>query len=39
LHESTTKPWGIFDEVPGQKFHDFEDVRKTIVVLTDKVAG
>ena len=32
-------PWGVFEEVPGKKFTDWNDVRNTINVLTDKVAG
>jgi vacuolar protein sorting-associated protein 1 len=38
LHEDA-KPWGIFEEVPGKKFYDFNEVRNTINMLTDKVAG
>ena len=29
----------MFEEVPGKKFTDFEEVRQTISQLTDKVAG
>jgi len=38
LHEDV-KPWGIFDEIPGKKFFDFNEVRNNINILTDKVAG
>ena len=34
-----TKPWGVFEEIPGKKFYEFSDVRKNIDILTDKVAG
>jgi len=41
VHESTpsTTPYAVFGEVPGKKFTDFDEVRKTIEKLTDKVAG
>jgi hypothetical protein len=41
VHESepTTTPWATFGEVPGKKFTDFDKVRETIEMLTDKVAG
>jgi hypothetical protein len=39
-HQPTdVKPWAVFEEIPGKKFHDFSDVRKHIDILTDKVAG
>ena len=34
-----TKPWAIFEEIPGKKFFNFSEVRDNIVSLTDKVAG
>lgn len=34
-----TKPWAIFEEIPGKKFYDFTEVRNNIVSLTDKIAG
>jgi dynamin 1-like protein len=34
-----TKPWAIFEEIPGKKFYNFTEVRDNIVSLTDKVAG
>ena len=40
LVDESSKPWGIFpDELPGEKFSDFDEVRKAIIKLTDKVAG
>ena len=41
MHEMdpSTKPWGVFDEIPGQKFTDFLQVRAKIEELTDTVAG
>lgn len=39
LHDNQ-KPWAVFpEEIPGQKFGDFEEVRKAIDGLTDKVCG
>lgn len=38
LHEET-KPWAVFDEIPGKKFFDFTEVRTNINLVTDKVAG
>ena len=38
LHEDT-KPWAVFEEIPGKKFYDFTEVRNQINILTDKVAG
>jgi len=33
-------PWAIFpDELPNQKFTDFNEVRKSIEMLTDRVCG
>ncbi len=37
--EPTTKPWGVFGEVQGKKFTDFDKIREMIDALTDKVAG
>lgn len=41
VHEQdeNTKPWAEFAEIKGQKFHDFDEVRKNIDILTDKIAG
>ena len=41
IHEANenTKPWAEFGELKGKKFFDFEEVRNTIDVLTDKIAG
>ena len=39
LHDPTAKPWARFEEVGDKKFYNFEEVRKTINILTDKVAG
>lgn len=33
------KPWAVFEEIPGKKIFDFNEVRNNIVSLTDKVAG
>jgi len=34
------KAWAVFpEEIPGQKFGDFDEVRKAIEGLTDKVCG
>jgi replication fork clamp-binding protein CrfC len=38
LHEDT-KPWAIFEEIPGKKFFNFTEVRDGINTCTDKVAG
>jgi dynamin 1-like protein len=39
LHDMQ-KAWAVFpDEIPGQKFGDFNEVRKAIEGLTDKVCG
>lgn len=38
LHDET-KPWGIFEEIPGKKFYDFNEVRNQINALTDKICG
>ena len=37
--DEDTKPWATFEETPGKKFFDFNEVRHNIEVLTDKVAG
>lgn len=41
VHEAdpTSKPYAIFDEIKGKKFYDFDEVRKQIDILTDKIAG
>jgi len=33
------KPWGVFDEIKGEKFFDFNVIRSKIEELTDKRAG
>lgn len=38
LYENV-KPWAIFEEIPGKKFFDFNEVRQSIIMVTDKVAG
>lgn len=37
--ESESKPYGIFEEIPGEKIFDFDVIRKKIEELTDKKAG
>ena len=32
-------PWAVFEEVPGKKFTNFNEVRKTIDRVTDEIAG
>lgn len=40
IQDENTKPWGIFEEIPGKKFYDFpNEVKGNIIALTDKVAG
>ena len=39
LSFAEAKPWGIFDEIPDEKFYDFNVVKQKIDELTDKVAG
>ena len=39
LYEDDAKAWATFDELPDQKFTDFNKVRDAIEMLTDKVAG
>jgi hypothetical protein len=41
VHEAdpNTKPWAVFDEIKGKKFTDFDEVRRQIDILTDKIAG
>ena len=34
-----TAPWAVFEEIPGKKMFDFNEVRNSINTLTDKVAG
>jgi dynamin 1-like protein len=39
-HQPTdVKPWGVFEEIPGKKFYNFNEVRDNIISLTDKIAG
>src|SRR5690348_11185871 len=33
------KPYGIFEEIKGEKFYDFAKVREKIDWLTDEIAG
>ena len=37
--ENESKPYGVFEEIKGQKFYDFDEIRKKIEELTDKKAG
>lgn len=37
--ETESKPYGMFEEIKGEKFYDFNVVRQKIEDLTDKVAG
>ena len=41
LNHTTSEitPWAKFDEIPGEKFTDFQKVKETIDFLTDKVCG
>lgn len=40
IYDHTLKePYAFFDEVPGKKFTNFQDVKSTIEELTDKVCG
>mmetsp|Transcript_24715 Transcript_24715/g.25820 ORF Transcript_24715/g.25820 Transcript_24715/m.25820 type:complete len:692 (-) Transcript_24715:113-2188(-) len=39
IPESDSKPFGVFEELPGEKFHDFNVIRQKIEHLTDKKAG
>ena len=39
LHDEHAQPWGVFEEIPGKKWPNFQDVREQINVLTDKVCG
>jgi len=39
IPESESKPYGVFDEIPGQKFEDFSVIGSKIIELTNKVAG
>lgn len=37
--ENIDKPYGVFDELKGEKFYDFDVIRQKIEELTDKKAG
>lgn len=39
LHNQSEAPWAVFDEIPNKRFTDFNEVRKGIEDLTDKIAG
>lgn len=39
VSETESKPYGVFDELPGQKFEDFNLIGNKIIELTNKVAG
>lgn len=39
LPDKDAKPYGIFEEIKGEKFYDFDVIRKKIEELTDKKAG
>jgi len=40
VHEfKKMEPYAIFEEIPNKKFTDFQEVKKNIEELTDKVAG
>eukprot|EP00824_Muranothrix_gubernata_P000001 TRINITY_DN0_c0_g1_i1.p1 TRINITY_DN0_c0_g1~~TRINITY_DN0_c0_g1_i1.p1 ORF type:complete len:760 (-),score=142.76 TRINITY_DN0_c0_g1_i1:32-2056(-) len=39
MTDVNTKPWGVFEEIKGEKFFDFQKVREKIDWLTDQVAG
>jgi vacuolar protein sorting-associated protein 1 len=39
IPDPNTAPWGVFEELKGQKFYKFNEVRDKISELTDKVAG
>lgn len=32
-------PWAVFEEIPGKKFTNWTEVRQSIDMVTDKVAG
>lgn len=34
-----TPPYGEFEAIPNKKFSNFEDIKRNIEMLTDKVAG
>lgn len=36
---SDVKPWAVFEEIPGKKFYNFNEVCDNIIGLTDKVCG
>lgn len=37
--DASSKPFGYFEEIKGEKFYDFDVIRKKIEELTDKEAG
>jgi len=37
--QDNCEPWATFDEIKDKQFKDFKEVRSTIELLTDKVAG
>lgn len=39
IPDKSAKPYGYFEELPGEKFYDFEVIKQKIEYLTDKVAG
>ena len=39
IADKNAKPYGYFEELPGEKFEDFEIIKQKIEYLTDKVAG
>lgn len=39
MQDPNKKPWAVFEEIPGQKFENFFEVRQKIDELTDKIAG
>ena len=34
-----TPPYGEFESIPNKKFSNFDDIKRNIEMLTDKVAG
>lgn len=38
-HKTLEEPYGRFEEIPGKDFKNFLEIKKTIEMLTDKVAG
>ena len=39
IPETVSKPFGVFEEIKGEKFYDFDVIRTKIEELTDKEAG